>query len=137
MLITGGSGFIGSRSVEHYQDFAEEIRVLDNLRTGYRHNLDGLRHTFIEGSFKSPPPPRKFSMPPSAPLMSGIPAPQPRGRPGGDSGILQRPLSPGCVLGFNPAAITPVHFHAPAYQYARHLVKIVLAIGISAGMMGT
>jgi len=50
ILITGGAGFIGSHIVEHYQDRADEIRVLDNLRTGYRHNLDGLRHTFIEGS---------------------------------------------------------------------------------------
>lgn len=50
ILVTGGSGFIGSHIVEHYQDKAEEIRVLDNLRTGYRHNLDGLKHTFIEGS---------------------------------------------------------------------------------------
>ena len=50
ILITGGSGFIGSHLVQHYQDKAEEIRVLDNLRTGYRHNLDGLRHTFIDGS---------------------------------------------------------------------------------------
>jgi UDP-glucose 4-epimerase len=50
ILITGGAGFIGSHIAELYQDRAEEIRVLDNLRTGYRHNLDGLRHTFIEGS---------------------------------------------------------------------------------------
>ena len=50
ILITGGSGFIGSHIVEHYQDLAEEIRVLDNLRTGYRCNLEGLTHTFIEGS---------------------------------------------------------------------------------------
>lgn len=50
ILITGGSGFIGSHIVEHFQDTAEEIRVLDNLRTGYRHNLAGLKHTFIEGS---------------------------------------------------------------------------------------
>ena len=50
ILITGGSGFIGSHIVEFYQEKAEEIRVLDNLRTGYRHNLEGLRHTFIEGS---------------------------------------------------------------------------------------
>jgi UDP-glucose 4-epimerase len=50
ILITGGSGFIGSHIVELYQDKAEEIRVLDNLRTGHRHNLDGLCHTFIEGS---------------------------------------------------------------------------------------
>ena len=34
ILVTGGSGFIGSHIVEHYQDKAEEIRVLDNLRTG-------------------------------------------------------------------------------------------------------
>lgn len=50
ILVTGGSGFIGSHIVEHYQDVAEEIRVLDNLRTGRRNNLDGLKCTFIEGS---------------------------------------------------------------------------------------
>jgi UDP-glucose 4-epimerase len=50
ILVTGGSGFIGSHIVEHYQGKAEEIRVLDNLRTGYRRNLDGLQCTFIEGS---------------------------------------------------------------------------------------
>ena len=35
---------------DSYQDKAEEIRVLDNLRTGYLKNLEGLRHKFIEGS---------------------------------------------------------------------------------------
>jgi UDP-glucose 4-epimerase len=50
ILITGGSGFIGSHIVEHYQGKADEIRVLDNLRTGYRKNLDGLDCKFIEGS---------------------------------------------------------------------------------------
>jgi UDP-glucose 4-epimerase len=50
ILITGGSGFIGSHIVEHYQGRAQEIRVLDNLRTGYRRNLDGLDCTFMEGS---------------------------------------------------------------------------------------
>lgn len=50
ILVTGGSGFIGSHIVQHYQGLAEEIRVLDNLRTGYRKNLDGLKCTFIEGS---------------------------------------------------------------------------------------
>ncbi|WPJ95527.1 NAD-dependent epimerase/dehydratase family protein [Coraliomargarita algicola] len=49
ILITGGAGFIGSHVVEHYQGKAE-IRVLDNLRTGYRHNLDGLDCEFIEAS---------------------------------------------------------------------------------------
>jgi len=50
ILITGGSGFIGSHIVEHFQGKADEIRVLDNLRTGYRHNLDDFQCTFIEGS---------------------------------------------------------------------------------------
>ena len=50
VLITGGAGFIGSHIAEHYQGIAEEIRVLDNLRTGYKKNLDGLKVTFIEGS---------------------------------------------------------------------------------------
>ncbi len=50
ILITGGSGFIGSHIVEHYQGKADDIRVLDNLRTGYRHNLAGLNCSFIEGS---------------------------------------------------------------------------------------
>jgi UDP-glucose 4-epimerase len=48
--ITGGAGFIGSHIVEHYQGIAEEIRVLDNLRTGYVHNLVGLEHEMIQGS---------------------------------------------------------------------------------------
>ena len=50
ILVTGGAGFIGSHIVEHFQGKAEEIRVLDNLRTGYLHNLNGLDHTFIKGS---------------------------------------------------------------------------------------
>ena len=50
ILITGGAGFIGSHIVEHYQGKAGEIRVLDNLRTGYLQNLEGLEHTFIQGS---------------------------------------------------------------------------------------
>ena len=40
ILVTGGAGFIGSHIVEHFQDKAE-VRVLDNLRTGYRENLSG------------------------------------------------------------------------------------------------
>ena len=49
ILVTGGAGFIGSHVVEHYQGRAE-IVVLDNLRSGYRHNLDGRDVTFLEGS---------------------------------------------------------------------------------------
>ena len=43
ILITGGSGFIGSHLAEHYQGSAE-IVILDNLRSGHRRNLDGLQH---------------------------------------------------------------------------------------------
>lgn len=49
ILITGGAGFIGSHLVQHFQGSAE-IVVLDNLRSGYLHNLDGLAHTFVKGS---------------------------------------------------------------------------------------
>jgi len=50
ILITGGSGFIGSHIAEHFQTSAEEIRVLDNYRTGYAKNLSGLRANVINGS---------------------------------------------------------------------------------------
>lgn len=53
ILITGGAGFIGSHIVEQFQGRAE-IRVLDNLRTGFRANLHGLQHEFIEGSITDP-----------------------------------------------------------------------------------
>ena len=48
ILVTGGSGFIGSHIVEHYQGKAE-VRVLDNLRTGRRENLSDLECEFLEG----------------------------------------------------------------------------------------
>ena len=48
-LITGGAGFIGSNIAEQLQGVAE-VRVLDNLRTGYRRNLAGLDVEFVEGS---------------------------------------------------------------------------------------
>ena len=49
ILVTGGAGFIGSHIVEHFQGRAE-LRVLDNLRSGFRRNLDGFQHEFIEAS---------------------------------------------------------------------------------------
>lgn len=48
-LITGGAGFIGSHIVEQFQGQAE-VRVLDNLRSGFKRNLQGLQHEFFEGS---------------------------------------------------------------------------------------
>ena len=49
ILITGGAGFIGSHIAAQFGGMAE-VRVLDNLRTGHRLNLKGLRTEFIEGS---------------------------------------------------------------------------------------
>lgn len=49
VLITGGAGFIGSHLVEYFQGKAE-VRVLDNFRSGFHHNLDGLRCELMEGS---------------------------------------------------------------------------------------
>ncbi len=49
ILITGGAGFIGSHLAEHYQGKAG-VRILDDLRTGYRRNLAGLEVDFQHGS---------------------------------------------------------------------------------------
>lgn len=48
ILITGGAGFIGSHIVEHFHQQAE-VRVLDNLRTGYKKNIAPFNVDFIEG----------------------------------------------------------------------------------------
>jgi UDP-glucose 4-epimerase len=49
ILITGGAGFIGSHLVEHFQGHAQ-VRVLDNLASGFQRNLAGLEYEFIAGS---------------------------------------------------------------------------------------
>ena len=49
ILVTGGAGFIGSHIVEHFQGKAE-VRVLDNLRSGHKRNLDGFKVEFMNGS---------------------------------------------------------------------------------------
>jgi UDP-glucose 4-epimerase len=49
VLVTGGAGFIGSHIVEYFQGKAE-IRVIDNLRSGFKDNLKGLQCEFILGS---------------------------------------------------------------------------------------
>jgi UDP-glucose 4-epimerase len=56
ILITGGAGFIGSHIAEYFgrvgHAHAEKVDVvvLDNLRSGFCKNLDGLQCRFIEGS---------------------------------------------------------------------------------------
>lgn len=49
ILVTGGAGFIGSHIVEYFQSKAE-VRVLDNLRSGFKRNLAGFKHKFIAAS---------------------------------------------------------------------------------------
>ena len=51
VLITGGAGFIGS----HIADLASRhanVRILDNFRSGFRANLQGIPHELIEGSIE-------------------------------------------------------------------------------------
>lgn len=48
ILITGGAGFIGSHLAEYWSTRGEVV-VLDNLRTGFRENLESIPHTFVEG----------------------------------------------------------------------------------------
>jgi UDP-glucose 4-epimerase len=49
VLITGGAGFIGSHLAARLQG-EHAVRVLDDLSTGRRENLAGLRVELIEGS---------------------------------------------------------------------------------------
>lgn len=56
ILITGGAGFIGANLARHLTQDPEgcEVRVLDDLSTGYRENLDGVQVDFREGSVVDP-----------------------------------------------------------------------------------
>jgi UDP-glucose 4-epimerase len=49
VLITGGAGFIGRHISEHFQHRAD-VRVVDNLRSGFKSNLSGLKCQLIVGS---------------------------------------------------------------------------------------
>jgi UDP-N-acetylglucosamine/UDP-N-acetylgalactosamine 4-epimerase len=58
-LITGGAGFIGSNLAEYLLNFrAAKVRVLDNLSTGHRHNLQPFfsnpAFEFMEGDIRDP-----------------------------------------------------------------------------------
>lgn len=53
-LVTGGAGFIGSNIVTYLLEKGWDIRVLDNLSSGYKCNLDGLDVEFIEGDICNP-----------------------------------------------------------------------------------
>jgi nucleoside-diphosphate-sugar epimerase len=51
-LVTGGAGFIGSNLVDLLLSEHWSVRVLDNLSTGYRRNLDGRPVEFLEGDIR-------------------------------------------------------------------------------------
>ena len=51
-LITGGAGFIGSHLAEALS-VDNKVIILDNLRSGYKKNLDGIEHDFVEGSVEN------------------------------------------------------------------------------------
>jgi UDP-glucose 4-epimerase len=44
ILVTGGAGFIGSHLVDAYLAAGHEVAVVDDLSTGFRHNLDSRAH---------------------------------------------------------------------------------------------
>ena len=53
ILITGGAGFIGSNLCEHFVNKEYDVVCLDNLSTGFMHNIEHLMDMenfhFIEG----------------------------------------------------------------------------------------
>ena len=57
MLITGGAGFIGSNLCEHFVRKGYDVICLDNLSTGFMHNIDPLKECrnfhFIEGDIRN------------------------------------------------------------------------------------
>jgi len=56
ILITGGAGFIGSNLVDHFLKEGHKVAVLDNLSTGFEHNIshhyDNPDFTFIKGDIR-------------------------------------------------------------------------------------
>lgn len=52
-LVTGGAGFIGSNIVRRLVEEGKEVRVLDNLSTGKRKNIEPFldKVEFVEGDF--------------------------------------------------------------------------------------
>ncbi len=43
IIVTGGAGFIGSHIVEYWANQGAEVHIIDNLRSGYIKNIEGLQ----------------------------------------------------------------------------------------------
>ncbi len=56
IVVTGGAGFIGANLCRTLaaHDAIGEVVALDNLSTGFRHNLDGVDATLVEGDLTDP-----------------------------------------------------------------------------------
>ncbi len=56
ILITGGAGFIGSNLIDHFLTQGHKVVCLDNLATGFEHNIqhhyDNENFTFIKGDIR-------------------------------------------------------------------------------------
>ncbi|MDJ0952871.1 MAG: SDR family NAD(P)-dependent oxidoreductase [Acidimicrobiia bacterium] len=54
LLVTGGAGFIGSHLSRRLVEQGHSVRVVDNLSTGFRHNLDAISADveFVEGDLR-------------------------------------------------------------------------------------
>ena len=52
-LVTGGAGFIGSNIAEALIERGDQVRVLDNLSTGFLHNVEPFGVEVVEGDITS------------------------------------------------------------------------------------
>ncbi|MBR3411540.1 MAG: SDR family oxidoreductase [Bacteroidales bacterium] len=57
IVITGGAGFIGSNLCEYFATRGDEVTCLDNLSTGFKHNIEQLldkpNFHFVEGDIRN------------------------------------------------------------------------------------
>lgn len=47
VVVTGGAGFIGSHIVERWVNEGAEVHIIDNLRSGFLKNINGLKNIVI------------------------------------------------------------------------------------------
>jgi UDP-glucose 4-epimerase len=54
VLVTGGCGFIGSHIAEALVNSGRQVRIVDDLSTGYLRNIEGLDVELLEGDVSDP-----------------------------------------------------------------------------------